>query len=299
MHGVTTTNPLTGLHETIHDKFKIPVVQQLGPERIRFDGNATAIHTVPMPHGKSLDFYAKLTPAPELYVSLHGAVSPKNGRYPMFWRMTSMRHRVDAFMSIADPSLQLSNDPDFSLAWYTGGEGWDPIYELADVVRRAMDYSGAERVMFLGGSGGGFASMRMATMFSKSIAFVQDPQTKIAAYYKGHQQRLAEAAWPGMEMADVIQENPDRFDMCYLFRETDPDCFVYYRQSTGDPHHTELHARPFEEAVARTAGWESGRFKMVYEEGEQPGHGMITPGEFDRHFDEAVAWWRRSLTEVV
>lgn len=295
---VATINAQTGLEETIHETFKIPVVQQRGPEQIRFDGNPSAIHTVPMPHGKSLDFYAKLTPAPELYVSLHGAVSPKNGRYPRFWRMTSMRHRVDAFMSIADPSIQLSDDPNFNLAWYTGGEGWDPIYELADVVRQAMDFAGAERVMFLGGSGGGFASMRMATLFPKSIAFVQEPQTMVAAYYEGHQRWLAEAAWPGREMADVIREHPERFDMCHLYRETDPDCFVYYRQSTGDPSHVELHARPFEEAVAGTAGGKAGRFRVVYEEGERPGHGMITRDEFDHHFDEAVAWWRDRVAQV-
>lgn len=292
---VTTTNTQTGLEESWNDRFEVPVVYQHALEGLRFDGHSTAIHSVPVAEVPSLDFYAKLAPADELYVSLQGAVMPGKLRYPSFWRISTMRDRVDAFMAFADPSLQLSDNEKFGLAWYSGGPGWDPLLQLASVVRQAMQYIGATRVMFLGGSGGGFASMRLATMFPGSIAFAQDPQTSVAHYHPVHQQRLVEACWPGWALEDVLTQHPERFDLRYLYRETEPENYLYYRQSTTDGH-LKVHCRPFMAAVKGTKGMREGRFRFMLEEGEKPGHGAITNAEFQRHLRGAIKWWRERLS---
>lgn len=290
MNGVTTTNTQTGLEESVHERFKIPVVHQAGIDGIRFDPHPAAIHTVPVHEVPSLDFYAKLAPADVLYVSLQGAVTPGKLRYPSFWRITSMRNRVRAFMAIADPTLQLSDDSDFGLAWYTGGPGWDPMPQLARIVQQAMDNVGASRVMFLGGSGGGFAALRLASWFHGSLAFAQDPQTAVIDYNPIHQNRLMRAAWGGRDREEVIAEYPARFDVRHLYRGQDHGNYVYYRQSTSDSH-LQVHCEPFMEAVADTAGMHEGRFRFVIEDGEREGHGAITDAEFDRHFDAAQAFW--------
>lgn len=292
--GVTTTNENTGLRESWNDQLKLPIVHQLGIDRIRFDPYAVAIHEVPVEEVPHLDFYAKLAPSDELYVSLQGAVSPGKVRYPSFWRVSSMRKRVPAFLSISDPTLQLGDDEAFGLAWYTGGPEWDPMPQLARIVRQAMDHVGASRVMFLGGSGGGFASLRLATLFPRSMAFVMDPQTSVFDYYPGHQHRLMEAAWSGRPREEVIPSNPDRFDVQHVYRTRDPENFVYYRQSASDAKHMEQHYGPFVEAVRDTTGVREGRFRFIVEDGEVEGHGKITPAEFDRHFAAAVAFWRNA-----
>lgn len=284
-------HPRTGLRETWNERFEVPVVHQKAFEALDFSGHAESIHTVPIEEVPSLDFYARLAPSDELYVSFQGAVMPGKLRYPSFWRVASMRNRAEAFMAFADPTLLLTSNEAFGLGWYTGGEGWDPLEQIANVVRQAMTYSGAKRVMFLGGSGGGFAAMRMATKFPGSIAFVQDPQTTVAAYHMLHKERLVEGCWPGRQLEDVLARHPERFDLLHVYQKSSPQNYVYYRQSTRD-RHLKKHCEPFMEAVKGAPGMIDDRYRFVLEEGEKKGHGAITNAEFSRHFRAAVRWWR-------
>lgn len=298
MSSVTTTNAQTGLDESRNDKYKIPRVHQRSLDGLRFDdGHKAAEHTVPIRDGMKLDFYAKLAPADELFISLHGAVIAKTGRYPKYWRVISMRNRVPAFMSIADPTLLLNDREDFCLAWYTGNPEWDPIDEIAIAIRQAMEHVGAKRVVFLGGSGGGHAALRLAAAFPESLAFIQEPQTAVERYSVYHQKLLAESCWPGWSHEEMLEQHPEKFDMCDLYRRTDPDCFVYYRQTTGDPHHLKKHLTPFQLAIADTDGAKEGRYRFIVEGGEVPGHGKITAAEFDAHFDDAMAFWHAGLAK--
>lgn len=289
-----TINPKTGLRESWNDRLGVPVVHQLGLQNLRLDGHRSAIHEVPVREVPSLDFYAQLARADTLHVSLQGAVLPGKLRYPSFWRVRSLSERVDAFLAIADPTLQLSDDEKFGLAWYTGGPGWDPLPQLAEIVRQAMDHVGATQLMLLGGSGGGFAAMRLATLFPDSLAFVQDPQTAIAAYNPIHQNRLVASCWPDWNLESVLSQHPERFDLLHLYRETEPQNFIYYRQSTLDGH-VKKHCRPFMAALRGTPGMREGRFRFALEEGAKPGHGAITNAEFSRHFRGASKWWGAKL----
>lgn len=286
-----TINPRTGLREGWNDYFGVPEVHQLRLDDVQFGESEAAIHNVPIARGRSIDFYANLAPADELYVSLHGAIPVGKLRYPTFWRIKSLTELAPSFLAFADPTLQLSDKAEFGLGWYIGGTGWDPLDQIGELVRQAMEHTGATRVMFLGGSGGGFAALRIATRFPGSIAFVQDPQTAVAAYHIGHQKRLVEAGWPGQPLPKVLAQYPERFDLLHLYRQTDPANYIYYRQSAIDTH-VEKHYEPFMAAVADTMGMREGRFRFILEYGETPGHGKITNAEFAQHFHEAVRWWR-------
>lgn len=287
-----TSTPPPAPKESWDEHYKVPILRHVGTNSIQFGEHPTAIHEVALSPGRSIDFYAKLTPAPDLFVSLHGAVPIASPRYPHFRRVESMRNRVDALLCIADPTLRVSSSDDFRLAWYVGSEGWDPTEELAEVVRQAMRHVGASRVMFLGGSGGGFASLHLATLFPGSMAFVQDPQVEVAKYYQPHRERLFAAAWPSWEQDEAFKELPHRFNMTHHYVTMNPENYIYYRQSASDEMHLKNHAQPFERAVSELSGAQSGHFRFIYEEGEKPGHGKITPSEFDRHFDAAMQFWQ-------
>lgn len=276
------------------DHYRAPIFKHTSLASLDFGTATTAIHEVDLGRGKRIDFYAKLEPADALFVSLHGAVPLAAPRYPHFRRVESMKNRVSALLCIADPSLALSDDDDFRLAWYAGSAEWDPIAELADIVRKAQEYVGARRVMFLGGSGGGFASLRIAPQFPGSMAFVQDPQTDVARYYPSHLDRLFGAIWPGWEKKEAFEKYPERFNLLHLYPRLDPNVFIYYRQSNGDQWHIVNHAKPFEEAVSTTQSVLSGNCRFVYEDSEKPGHGKISPAEFDLHFDLAMEFWNRN-----
>lgn len=290
--GVTTDNAQTGPNESWHDHFKVPVVHQQSLEALRFDGPSSAVHTVPRGPGQSIDFYAQLAPSEELFVSLHGAAAKGNARYPMFRRVESLKDRVPSMLSFADPTLTFSDAEDFTIGWYTGGPDWDPLDDIASTVRSAQAHTGAQHVMFLGGSAGGHAALRISTRFPGSIALVTDPQTDIGSYYAPHRERLLHHCWPGQAGTEVLASHSDRFNMCHFYALANPANFIYYRQSTGDSWHERVHARPFQESISGTNGTSEGRYRFVYERGEREGHGKINAAEFDRHFDRALDFWR-------
>ena len=68
-----TINPKTGLKETVHDYYKLPIVHQKGLGSLRFDGQLSAVHTVPYRENITLDFYSRLKRSDELIVTIHGA----------------------------------------------------------------------------------------------------------------------------------------------------------------------------------------------------------------------------------
>lgn len=286
-------NSRTGLLETPHSRFRAPVIHQRSLEELQLDsGHPTAIHTVPIEHVKSLDFYSRIGKSDTLHVSLQGAVTPGKVRYPNFPRVTSMRKRSAAFMAIPDPTLQLSDEAAFGLAWYTGNEVWDPLDDIEVIVRKGMELSGATSVMFLGGSGGGHAALRVARRFPGSLAFAMDPQIRIADYSLRHQERLVEECWPGRAPKEVFSEYPERFDLRSLYRDERIVNCIYYRQSTLD-HHYEDHALPFFNDVQETSAYKEGKYKFAFEQGEKPGHGSITDGEFARHLEAARRHWHQ------
>lgn len=278
--------------------YSAPIVEHDGLSGMDLSGPRTAIRSVRLSEGRSFDFFSKLLLADTLYVSLHGAVPASAPRHPHFRRVESMRDRVQAVICLADPTLQLDLAENFRLGWYVGSEDWDPLLELAELCRQAMVHVGAKRVMFLGSSGGGFAALRLAPLFPGSMAFVQDPQTRIAKYYEGHRKRLFAANWPTTSEEDAIHAEPGRFDMLRLYRSTDTENFVYYRQATSDVMHMTDHAFPFMHAVSSLNASISGRHRFVFEKGARPGHGAITPQEFDRHFLESMQFWGSAETDV-
>src|SRR5699024_1872257 len=82
---------------------------------------------------------------------------------------------------VSDPSLVL--DEDLMLAWYAGNSHQPNLQEiLTDVLRKIAEDLESKKVVFFGGSGGGFASLYFAGQFENSLALVFNPQTNIAKY---------------------------------------------------------------------------------------------------------------------
>ena len=252
-----------------------------------------AIHKLDIGNGRSLDWYAKLAPASELYVTLQGAVPSGKDRYPRFQRVASMRERVPAFIAISDPTFTLNDDEEMRIGWYAGGAAWDPLPEIAHLIRQIMDRIGAEHVAFIGGSAGGHGALRISPLFPRSLALVTDPQTNVMRYTRPHREKFFEAGWPGEGSERVFAADPQRFDMCQFYAAACPDNFVFYRQSTRDVSHVRDQATPFMDVFEMEGSTSTdGRRHFAFEEGIKPGHGAITAEEFDRVFADAVSFWR-------
>lgn len=293
-------NERSGLLEGVHPYYKVPVVFQRGISSLRFNGQKTAVHTVPLSNGLTLDFFSRLEAHDELLVVFHGAVSENRLFYPRFERQQSMRRTKQGVIHFADPTLQLSEDQSMRLSWYLGGPSWDPTYDIARVIRRAMGKTGSKYVAFIGGSGGGFMAMRMATLFPQSLAYVQDPQANVGAYSTRIVRRYFETAWPNWVMGRVLDAFPERFNMALHYPRLQPDCYLYYWQNSTDVEHVPLQFQPFTKAIMGkelNSSMEFEQFNFVLQEGERKGHGMITETEFKLNLDAAIKWWRLSRNQ--
>ena len=291
----TTKNPRTGLLESTHDYYKVPLVRQRGLGRLRFDGQMTAVHTAPFREGMTLDFYARLKRSDEIIVTFHGAGDLTKLTYPVFTRVKSLKQKAPAMMSFADPTMLLDPEHKMMLSWYLGGPGWDPLPTIINVIRKAMGKCGAKHIAFLGGSVGGFAALRASAMVPGSMAFVQDPQVTIAKYSTRVVQTYFDTAWPGWSHRSLMNAFPERFDMVRHYRTAQPRNFVYYAQNATDRSHILKHYEPFLDAcgisgddpVIRRRSRVFNRY-----DGEFSGHGKITAAEFDRFYEDALEGWR-------
>ncbi|MGV2854621.1 hypothetical protein ACNPON_08565 [Glutamicibacter sp. AGC13] len=289
-------NPITGLKESVHEKYDIPIVHQRSIRNVKFSGQRTAVHRVPLGQIGTLDFYAQLGRNDELLVGFHGATPKARNFYPRFERVRSFRKLTNSFMNFSDPTLQLEADSSMLLSWYLGSAGWDPIYDIARVVKRVKGKTGAKHFAFIGGSGGGFAALRISALFPGSLAFVQEPQTDIGLYWESVVNKYFATAWPEWDKEALLNAFPERFNMNYLYSHLSPNNVIYYTQSRADTEHMEKHCHPFMKAVglspSHTNSQDQTRNFRIYD-GEIKGHGRITANEFDGFFNDAMAVWRQ------
>lgn len=254
-----------------------------------------AVHTVPLTRGITLDFYAKLGKSDELFVTFMGANNADRHFYPRFARVSSMRNRVPALMAFADPTLLMDPSFEMRLSWYLGGPGFDPASAMLKAIRKAQGKTGAKHIAFVGGSGGGFVALRMASMVPGSMAFVQDAATNIANSIPRTVATYFRTLWPGWDQEKLLHALPERFDMVRHYKAFTPQNYVYYSQNADDPYYRERHYTPFKNAcgVKGVDGANlDGSRKFVVYEGELKGHGKITSREFDLHFNSALTGWR-------
>lgn len=290
-----TTNPRTGLQESWNDFYNVPLVHQKSVGTLRFNGQATAVHTAPIRGGLTFDFFAQLKASDELVVTFPGAARPGKNIYPLFNRVATFRDRVPAVMAFADPTINMDPDREVLLSWFLGGPDLDPAALALQAIRKAQGKTGAKHVVFVGGSGGGFPALRMASMVPGSMAYIHEGTTSIARTLPVSADRYFSRIWPGWDQQQLLQAFPERFDMVRHYRAYQPDNFVYFAQSVDDTRFHDGHYVPLKEAmgVAGPAGASrSGTRHFELYKGEVKGHGKVTPKEFRQHFGKATRLWR-------
>lgn len=286
-------NAISGLREGFNDFLQVPIVHQRNSVSPKFNGQVAAHHRVPIQNNLTMQFYSRLVRGDELFVIFHGAFRKGKDRYPRFDRVQTTNRMNVPFMSFADPTLAL--DKTMLLAWFLGGEQWDPINDIVSLVLNAVRKSGSKRVVFIGGSGGGFAALRVSKEIPGSMAFVFSPQTDITRYIPGVVEKYFAVAWPKTSMADAIANDPRRFSLIEQYAESDSGNLVYYLQSLNDPDHIRDHYRPFKNqvGVSEASGLDSSsRMKFVLYDSALEGHGPPSADEFNAYLNDALEFYR-------
>jgi hypothetical protein len=247
-----------------------------------------AIHEIPV-GGLVLTAMIRLAQSRYLPVICHGAVDRAQKRLPFFQRVTTSLERPGPFVLFADPVLPLN--PSISLAWFVGTAQTDITPAMVTVVDRVREITGIDHVSFQGTSGGGFASLQLASRVPGSLAYVWAPQTVIPHYYPRHVEEFLRVAFEGMTPEEALARFPQRLSCLERYRGRPLTNFIYYVQNTEDSFHVARHFRPFVEAIGAPPVdglYLDGRVRLV-EVDLGPGHKWPSQANWDKQIESALA----------
>ncbi len=192
--------------------------------------------------------------------SFSGAIDRENHPLPFFTSTSLHKHVPASVIGIADPSLARSDD--LKLAWYAGHEGFAVQTALTTLIREMVDRLDATRIVFIGGSGGGFAALYYSWQLPGSVAIVSNPQTNLNHAIRTHRDRYLAACWPSLSSFTSLRDAIDT-DLCALYASR-CDNSVIYLQEASDFYHLKWHFGPFvtqlpreyaDRLVVRMAQW--------------------------------------------
>lgn len=226
-----------------------------------------------------------------LIVTFHGALDREKFEIPRFERARSTEEFNASCLYWADPSLWL--DSELALAWYTGTEHLDLSALLANLSTEVARSIGAQRIIFTGSSGGGFAALQASAQVPGSTALVFNPQTAIFRYWSQAQRKYLSVCAPS-----VLPANPEDMDFKSDWSETLDDRYsavrryateteshVVYWTNVNDWHH-EKHFQPFRAAIANSSA--SAERLTVREFDGPSGHNVPTAEIFKDALSECL-----------
>ncbi|WP_286205543.1 hypothetical protein [Corynebacterium afermentans] len=194
-------------------------------------------------NGLPIDFYLDIRKSAPLVVFFNGAGQPEM-RLPWFAGNSVSSGLEISRLSISDPSLYL--DPSLNLAWYAGNEYQPFLHKtLARVVTHIANSTDAPKVILIGGSGGGFASMMVASQLPSSTAIVMNPQTSIERYHPMHRRKYIDIAWQG---SSSLFHKAAEVGVGREVGQSVGKLTILYMQNLSDTFHVKNHLTPFRAA---------------------------------------------------
>lgn len=221
-------------------------------EDLQLDGRQRHV-VAPDKDGYPLDCLVDPRDSRTLVVALHGALNREVYTLPRFeWRAT-LEHRTESLMFLSDTAIEPGNA--LKLAWYTGDAADDLTARYAELVQRVAAQCGAEQIVFLGFSGGGFAALALATLLEGSIALAFSPQVAIGSYYRVFADAYADVLFPEFSSFGAVEAAlSPRLSLLERYKDTHVSANFLYVQNSGDLHHMNNHYRPFRELTESRAG---------------------------------------------
>lgn len=249
--------------------------------------------------GRHLDALLINQGSDTLIVTFHGAANRDTWQLPRFERLQSTTPLGHSMLFLSDPALFI--DYHVALAWYTGWEGVDLQPVLADWALRAARSVGANRIIFTGSSGGGFAALQVSALVPNSLCVPFNPQTSVYGYLEGGTRYSAQRAYVEWLRPEFAPEGIWKIDwskdwtaslgdeMSALRRYSHPvGNFVLYADNPNDFHH-EQHMVPLAQVMDDSGN--SDRFRIHSYDGPD-GHNSPGSAVFNAVMGEALEWSR-------
>lgn len=221
-----------------------------------------AIHVIRLRDGSNLDFLIRggirnHDSSRALPVFFNGAVDRTKGQPPFFSGSSIASEIGTPVVAIADPTISPSNN--LGIGWYTGHPNSGAQDAITQLLQSLSDRF-LLRLVLVGGSAGGFASLYYAARIGES-AFVWNPQVDLLRYAPAHVREylsvvLSDGSW-AEDIAAVMRDTPpidyelaaselnsNRIE--FRVRDTSPISRMLYLQNASDTHESS-HARPLRE----------------------------------------------------
>ena len=187
-----------------------------------------------------------------LFVTFHGAVDRKTREVPSFLGFFADLKGKAHQLNVSDPSMLI--DGSFGMSWYAGHAGFPTQEVLPVLFRELLAALGADRIVFLGSSGGGFAALFYGWHHPASVVLAANPQTDLTGYYPAAVRNYRTGCWPDLDPATDLSQVVTT-DLTALYAQAVPATVIYV-QSAMDPFHVGRHMAPF--MAATRPGAETG-----------------------------------------
>ncbi|MBU2357621.1 MAG: hypothetical protein KKB02_01605 [Alphaproteobacteria bacterium] len=176
-----------------------------------------------------------------LFVTFHGAIDRKTREVPAFLGFFADLKGKAHQLNVSDPSMLV--DGDFGMAWYAGHAGFPTQKILPALFRDLQAALGADRIVFMGSSGGGFAALFYGWHHPGSVVLAANPQTDLTRYFERLIDPYRKRCWPALAdnaaLRDVVTT-----DVGALYAQSMPSTVIYV-QSALDRFHMYNHMGPF------------------------------------------------------
>lgn len=179
-------------------------------------------------------------------VCFGAAVTKRAGSSAPFFSGLNIARRLQRpLVAPADSALGLA--PDLMLGWYAGHEGFvDQPQRIAAYLDEYARQTGA-RLLLVGGSGGGFASLLVLSLLqhAQATALVWNPQTSISQYAESAVRHYVQTAFPNSRGANWrarLQQVGALHELAALPAFLNNQRPILYLQNHSD-WHVQKHAR--------------------------------------------------------
>ncbi|OZI56389.1 hypothetical protein CAL20_13215 [Bordetella genomosp. 4] len=211
-----------------------------------------------------VDIYATIRHGNPLFIYFNGA--PKDRRSVKFPIFSGSRiHPSDecSRLSISDPALHISEK--FKLGWYAGSKYFETQkIVIPAILDKIISLAKPSTIVFVGGSGGGFASLFFSRLCPGSIAVVCNPQTNILRYHKTMVRKFLSICYNVYSISAAAKDSEVTCritkDLCRMYdpRKGGLRNKIIYMQNINDRFHYEQHYRLFAQALGVTVADEVG-----------------------------------------
>lgn len=212
---------------------------------------AFGIHTI-FDGDYPLDIHLNLKKKLPLIILFNGALPSRDEslKLPIFSGFGVIPSAKASVVRISDPALYASKD--LKLGWYADKELHSKICEI---IKKIIDTYFPSKVIFFGGSGGGYACLNFSRMFNESLAVIWNPQTDILKFDKGQVCEYASSVFKINTFKECESKLPlvTYSNLYDFYKKNIQKNYVIYIQNQND-WHVRWHCIPFLKATGRSMG---------------------------------------------